>query len=204
VTGVAAKIGLSAISGPVGAFFGSVPKWCWIALAGAVALAGGLLWHHSAAVRHDDAVRAQQKAADESAFAKQAAAVARQAASIRKQTEQLLSAISQVERNRNAQANRATVAAADDLRLRGPGKASCGPLDYSGVPASPGGHDATIGKTNAPVAAVPDPQRVELIALPFAGTVNAAEVCDMNRNENATWRDWYAREYAAWEKMHTQ
>jgi hypothetical protein len=41
---------------------GKLPRWAWIALAGAVALAGALLWHHHAVVSHDNAVRAAEDA----------------------------------------------------------------------------------------------------------------------------------------------
>jgi hypothetical protein len=90
-------------------------------------------------------------------------------------------------RKQSDEKDRHIVADADDLRLRGPGKAVC-----SGVAAAPGGAGGRVAASrpaDASVDQVPDPERPPLIALPFAGTIAFAEQCDRNRNEALSWRE---------------
>jgi hypothetical protein len=53
----------------------------------------------------------------------------------------------------------------------------------------------------AQMAGLPDEGGVELIAVPFPGAVAFGEVSDLNRNEVLAWREWYDRQFKAWEQM---
>lgn len=95
--------------------------------------------------------------------------------------------INSIIRRKSDEEARNIVRRADDLRMRGPGKATC-----AGVAAAPGsasGHDAASGSADAAVGGVPDEPRPVLIALPFAPTIEFAKQCDLNRNEALKWRE---------------
>src|SRR5690348_11337815 len=82
-----------------------------------------------------------------------------------KQKDAQLATISAQLRKANDEANLAIAADARDLRLRGPGKATCPRV--SSAPAAAGGHVQTAPAADAPVAPLPDAGGIELIALPF-------------------------------------
>jgi len=156
-------------------FFSRAPSWFWIGVAFAVLLLGFQLWHSS---RVNAVIAAAEKRGADAAYARvtaKAIALERKAA-----------ALAETLRSRNNETNRLIAADADDLRLRGPGKAAC-PV---AAPAAPGGHQPPGGAADAAVAPLPDRERVDLIALPFAGAIAFAEQCDLNRAEVLTWRQF--------------
>ena len=79
------------------------------------------------------------------------------------------------------------------IRVSGPGKAVCPRL-----PASSGRQEPVSGSARPAVDQVPDGPRDDIIALPFAGTVGAGQVCDLNRAEVIAWREWYDRIVKEW------
>lgn len=86
--------------------------------------------------------------------------------------------------------NRITSAAADSIRLQGPGRASCPAVTVA--PAS--GFDDTITEPGDAVARLPYPERVDLIGLPFAGTVDVFEQHDKLLTEVKAWRENYRKQ----------
>jgi hypothetical protein len=115
-----------------------------------------------------------------------------------KKLEQRVEVISQEVRSKNDEEARRIGGHADDLRLRGPGKAAC--PNTGSVTVTSGGHQSPSGKSGAPVGGVPDQARVDIIGLPFPGTIATGEVCDLNRNEVISWRNWYQRLSTEWRK----
>lgn len=115
-----------------------------------------------------------------------------------KQLEQRAENIAQEIRSRNDEETRRIGSHADDLRLRGPGKATCPDPRSSAITS--GQYQSTGGKTDAPVAGMPDQERIDLIGLPFPGAITGAETCDLNRGEVISWRDWYQRLSTEWHK----
>lgn len=90
-------------------------------------------------------------------------------------------------RKENDEKARTVAASADDLRVRGPGKAAC-PNPSRAAPT--GGHYSAGGSASAPAAEVP---AVEWGAVPWQWLVGQAEVCDLNRNEVLSWREWHSK-----------
>jgi hypothetical protein len=109
-------------------------------------------------------------------------------------------AMAQEIRKRHEETLRSDAVLANDLRVRGPGAARCGQGDHPITTAGAGGRDAGRGQAGAAVAAVPDQERVDLIGLPFTGTINAGQQCDGNRSEVISWREFYRKLVATWPK----
>lgn len=82
---------------------------------------------------------------------------------------------------------------ADSVLLRGPGKASC----PAAAAAAAGGPQPAGGQADAAVAPLPPGERVDLIALPFPGTVAFGRQNDACLVELNNWGDWYTRYSAA-------
>jgi hypothetical protein len=101
-------------------------------------------------------------------------------------TGKLTDAADKIRNKANAKARTVTVAA-DDLRVRGPGKAACPAVAVTGS----GGHVGTAGSADGAVAAVPGAQGSELIAVPFAVLVDFAEQHDKCLIEAWSWRENY-------------
>jgi hypothetical protein len=89
-------------------------------------------------------------------------------------------------RERNDADNRNITADADDVRVRGPGKAVC-PGSVNPAPAA-SGPVAASRPADAPMAKVPYPEWATLAAVPFNDTTAFAEQCDANRAEVISWR----------------
>lgn len=76
---------------------------------------------------------------------------------------------------------------ADNLSLRGPGAARCPTTPSS---AAPGRHQPGGGQADDPGAGVPPEDRA---AVPWTWLVRQGEVCDLNRNEVLSWREWFSK-----------
>lgn len=157
-------------------FFGQLPRGVWIALAAALAFAFAYRSHEAAKKRVYDEGYA-------------AGVLANEAGHIKAQTaaDERARAINADQRKQNDEDNRRIADAADDVRLRGPGRAVCPGAAPAPRPAS--GHVAPGGTGDAAVAEVPAAERVDLIALPFPDTVAFAQQCDANRAEVLRWRE---------------
>lgn len=166
---------LKALRDALKRFFGALNAQGWIGLIVAAALTFALL-HEWGEARHWQKQSGQweklykRRGADEAKAQAEATARAQ--------------AINTKLRKANDEENRHIVADADDLRLRGPGRAR-----VAAPPSAPSGHVAPGGVADAPVDQVPDGERVDLIAMPFASAVAFAEQCDANRAEVLKWRE---------------
>jgi hypothetical protein len=69
--------------------------------------------------------------------------------------------------------------------VRGPGQARCTATVRPSASSRP---DATSGTANAPSAGVSEPDRG---AVPWDWLVGQAKVCDLNRSEVLSWREWH-------------
>lgn len=117
---------------------------------------------------------------------------------LKRKADQAAAKISTDLRSRNDETHRAIARAYDDVRLRGPGKAAC--PGGAGIPAGAGGHVAAAGPADAAVAAMPDRERLDLIALPFGPTVEFAEQHDRCRADLLSYREWERQVRAIWPK----
>lgn len=179
---------------PVLGFFKGVPRWVWIALAAVAVLTAGIVWHQH---RARAAIQAAVKRED-AAWASRLADAEKRAQAARMEAEKTSAAISENVRKQNDQANRTIAADAAALRLRGPGAASCRQVDYPRVSAGAGRSIAASAKSDAAGPQVPSD---DLAAVPWQWLTGRAEEHDQLRAETLAWRDWYAKQFAAWEKM---
>lgn len=167
------------------AFFRGIPTLAYALLAVAVLIGMGVGLHVKAV---HNAISAAEKRGEDRAYAR----VEAKALALAAKAQALATDL----RNRNNETNRRIAADADALRLRGPGRASC-----PGYPApAASGHNAPGRPGDAAVDRLPDQERLDLIALPFSGTVAFAEQCDLNRAEVLTWREYSAKLLKAWPK----
>jgi hypothetical protein len=126
------------------------------------------------------------------------AKIAKQAVDLKTKIDGLTINISHLLKEQNDAQNARIHSAADDLRMRGPGKAAC--PGNPGFAAAPGRSQQPAGTGNAAVAQVRDSGGISLIALPFADTVDFGEEHDRYRTEAMTWREWYKRLTEIWPK----
>lgn len=170
------------------AFAGRIPRQVWIGLGAALLLLGLVIWHQ----RH---AHNALEAAYNRGTADEGARIAKKAIDLKARIDALSGKISIALKGRNNEENRIIAGRADDLRLRGPGKAAC--PGVAGVPSGAGGSVTASGRPDAPATGLPDQDR---IALPFDWTVSQAETCDLNRAEALTWREWWKQQSEAWAK----
>lgn len=202
LTGLIARLGLNLLFGRIGTVLKLVPPWAWKLLAGALALA--FVWHlHTSAV-------ATARADGESAGKAKADAGWRFAFDKQREASRLWRGLYETSAaetanqigNRHAQDLRDIAAVADDLRLRGPGRAAaaCGrPASPARLSPAPGRSDAPGGAEADRLADLPDEGRPFAI-VPWPELIASAEQADANRSEVLAWREWYASEKALWDK----
>ena len=174
---------------PVGAFLKRIPRGVWIALVVVAILALGTCAHKRSVKKFGEERYAAGVKAEGERIAKQAAEMKAKADA----------ASSKITTDLKAKHDEKVIVItrdADTLRLRGAGKASC--PGNPGVPSGSGGSGQASGRTDAPPTGLPIEDR---IALPFAYAVNQAEVCDLNRQEVLTWREWHKQQSEAWAKI---
>jgi hypothetical protein len=176
-------------------FFAALNVQGWVGLAVAALLAV-LLVHSHGETRHWSKQSAQFEKLYRGEVAKQQR-IAKQALELKAKIDALTAKIAAEERTKNDVEDRRIAAAADALRVRGPGKAVC----IASIPAAAGGHVEAGGPGDASVHGVPDPQRVALIGLPVSSAVGFAEQHDVFRAEVIAWRTWYKRVHEAWPKL---
>jgi hypothetical protein len=171
-----------------------VPSKAWPWIIGVV-LAGALLtWH----VIHEK--RAAKKAV-ETAYAKGREDERAEAAKLSETvTIDMGEAVTPIAEKKRAE-HEATLsdirATADDLRLRGAGKAQCSDPAFS---TGAGGHELASATGGAAVSKVPYPEWSTLIAMPVSSAIGIAESHDALLSEVKTWRSWHHDTYDAWEK----
>jgi hypothetical protein len=174
------------------------PKVKLVLLALALAFAAFLLHQH---VAHK-----ALKAADQAGYNRRASEDAAALVELQRRVrtaEANGTAIATDTRSKNDASNSAINAHADALSMRGPGAARCRQVSNPVVPAASSEHGAGSDRpADAAGGSVPagDGQS-NLAAVPFDWLVNRARQCDLDRAENLSWRDWYVRESAEWQKL---
>jgi hypothetical protein len=198
----ALKLGAKMLFGRVAANakadIAAIPPKVKLAIAGVLLLVALFFVHQHIAHKH---LKAADKAGYDRAKAEDAAQLAaahRQALEARARAEAIGAEISRNTREKNDEEARNIARSARDVLVRGPGEARCRPVDHSGVPAGGGGYGAAGGQ---PDAAGPQVPADELAAVPWPWLVGRAEQADLNRSEVLTWREWYDRQFKAWEQM---
>lgn len=204
-------LGLGGIGGGIAAWFlvpaipmfikpilSAIPTKVLYAALGLIALTFAFIWHgHEVKQIKAAAFAAGEAKADkdwQSAFDTMHAASNQWKANFETKT----AALSDEIRNRHDQDLRDIAARADDLRVRGPGKAafSCaGRQPDSGLPAAPGGPVSPSGNQPDSLAPVPA-DGGPLAVVPWPELVNRTEQADDNASEVTAWREWYARQKA--------
>ena len=158
---------------PVGRILKAVPRPVWIALAVVAVLLLGTCAHKRAVKHEGDRI------------AKKAGEIAAHAADLSAKARKL-----------NDETNRRIIADADDLRVRGPGKAAC--LN----PATPGASRYVPPARKPDVAGPQVPSgdgEALLAAVPWPWLVDRGQQCDLNRAEAETWRKWHGDLLKAWQ-----
>jgi hypothetical protein len=174
---------------PVGAMLKRIPRWAWIALAAvAILLLGSCV--------HKRKVKAFGEERYAAGVAYEQARIEKKAKELKAKVDALSGKITTQLRTKHDEKVVVITRAADDLRMRGPGKASC--PGYSGIPSGSGRPDAAGRRPDASPSGLPEQDR---IALPFAWAVDNAERCDLNRAEVLTWREWHKQQTEAWAKI---
>lgn len=162
-----------------------VPRWLWFALLFAAIIAAGAWWHGRKveAFGQERFAAGYAKAVDDGK--KRVAKVERKSAEItakiRRKTDEDIGRI-----NRHA----------DDLRLRGPGRAVC-----PAHAAAAGGPEPGRGAAAAGMDRLPDTERVDIIAMPYDDTIRRSATADANRREVLAYREAWQKlteEYAKW------
>lgn len=165
---------------PLGGLLRLVPRKAWLCLAIA-AVVGFVAWR--ALDAHGDAI---QRVKDEAYASGRADQLADQVAAQRI-ANKAAAAINTDIRKKSDEEIRRIDRDADALLVRGPGKAACPRPAAASGPA--GGHGPANRPADAPVDQVPDPERVDLIAVPFADAISFAEQHDKLRSEALSWRE---------------
>lgn len=185
MTAIALWLGRSALmQSPIGGILKMIPRWLWILLAVAAAVLFAVHWHSGK-------IEDLRSTSFQAGYAKAVADGKQRVHVVEHQSETVSSeerktAHEEIERNGRA---------ADALRVRGPGAAAC---VNPGLPVGAGGSGAIGGRADDPLAGVPGGERQRLIALPFAETVDRAEIADANRTEVLAWRQWHDRLTEMW------
>ena len=175
---------------PLRRFLSAIPRPVWIALA-AVAVFGVAYAYHRNAVNDARKAGYAQGVRDESAR------IAKKAAALKREVDSLSMRIAAKLRERNDETNRAIARDADDLRLRGPGKAACPRVAL--VPGGSGRSVAAGGRADGAPAQVPIGDG--FAAVPWGWLVDRAETSDLNRAEVLAWREWHRQQSEAWAKL---
>jgi hypothetical protein len=177
------------------AFFGRISPAAWRIIIVVAVLAAGVILHQRAAHK-------ALRTADATGYARAMTEVETKAKALKAKADRLNAAIAADERKRNDEQARHIARDADDLRLRGAGKAIC--PRHAGLPGGSSGPVAPGRPADDTLDPVLDGRGAELIALPFDDTVAFAEQRDLDRAEVLSWRSWYDRLVKAWPALVTR
>lgn len=175
----------------VKSFLGRIPRAAWIALAVVAILLLGTCVHQKKVKKFG-----QERYAAGVAY--EQARLAKKAAELKAKVDALTGKITTQLKAKHDEKVIVINRAADDLRVRGPGKAAC--PGHSSVPRGSSGSVSAGGGGNPATGQVPGGDRA---AVPFGWLVDSAERCDLNRQEVLTWREWYKQQSEAWKKFET-
>lgn len=189
-----AKLGLDVAFGRAKDSLARVPWQVWAAIAGVLLLAAAAWYHqhkaHELYKQAYDAGRADERKAWQDNLAKAHS----EAVNWKSKYGTASTALNAKIGENHALQTRLIAARADDLLMHGPGQAAatCARSgDHPGPAGSSGGHDASNGKTDDPLAPVPADQPLAIV--PWNDLVRFGKQADDNRNEALTWRSWYAK-----------
>ncbi len=177
--------------------FDRLPKWLVYGLAALLVLGIAYFWHgHVVKVAYREAYAAGEKDADrrwKGAFAEMKRASGQWRQNYEKRSSQLSDAL----RTAHEQDLRRIAADADDLRLRGPGRAAapgCRPGSAAGLGPAAGQGGQPAPGPGAPASPLPAGDRLAIV--PWGWTVRQAEEHDQLLAEVKLWRTWYVEEGA--------
>jgi hypothetical protein len=170
-------------------FIKAVPRWAWIALAVVSILLLG-------SCAHKRKVKAFGEERYAAGVAYEQARLEKKAKELKAKVDALSGKITTQLRTKHDEKVIVINRAADDLRLRGAGKASCS--SPAGIPSGPSGSVAPSGQGSVAGPQVPTG---DFAAVPWGWLVDRAEVCDLNRQEVLTWREWHRQQSEAWAKL---
>lgn len=166
------------------AFLKLVPRNVWIGLGVAVFVALAWFAHSRAVAKFGQAQFDKGVKHEQTRITKKVLALAAKSEKVSSDAQKL-----------SRQDHRRIADRADNLRLLGPGKAACRPTisaPASGVRSDRSGSTAVV--------AVPDREREQFLAVPFAPAIAFAERCDAYRSEINSWRGWYTQQAEIWKK----
>lgn len=174
------------------AFLGKLPWQIWVALAAVALLVGGYVWHGRAVKQAYDIAYAEGKETEKRRW-EQAFQTMRLASETWKSNyEGAAKALTDERSAQHAEDLRRIAAGADDLRLRGPGRAAaprCGSIAGARSATATGGSEGTAGGGDAPLPELPEPEGLAIV--PWGRLVEFGESHDAWRSEALTWRSWY-------------
>lgn len=155
---------------------------------GLVLLAGVFAWH-----KHEVSAAYARGKADEAAH------VEAKAIEIKGKIDALTTKITDKIRSMTDAENSRIAGVADTLKLRGPGRAVCPGNPVAATPAS--GRDAPAGPADAQLARVPYPEWQQLLAVPFAPTIDFGRGHDQCQAELKAYRAQRKELEAAWQQI---
>ena len=171
-------------------FLAAIPKPVWEAIAVLGYALALIALHQHAVHEHDASIISANNAQWQARLNAAAAQMKAKDVEIASMSAQL--------RKVNDEANQAIAADAAAQRVRGPGKAAC--PGVSGAAPSASGPQPSSRPGDAPLAQLPGTGGLNLIALPFADTIDFGAEHDSYRAEVTSWRAWYGKLIAAWPK----
>jgi hypothetical protein len=208
-------LGLGGVGGIVAAWFmvpafplivnrilAAIPPKVLYALLGLIALTFAVIWHGHVVKQVKAAAFAEGKTHTDgewkTAYETEKAAFDKimQVAKDRREK------ISTLERQRHDEAIRYNAALADDLRLRGPGRASapqCRSNLATGLPAAAGGPGQPAPDPNAPGPEMPADGGQAIV--PWGWQVQRAQEHDDLLAEVTSWRRWYPQQAAEFDRL---
>lgn len=186
----------------VGRILTAIPPKVLYALLGVIALTFAVIWHGHEVKQ----VKAAAFTAGRTAGITEMRASydkLKAAFDLEAQTSQKRAAIiSETERQLHEQDLRRNALAADDLRLRGPGKAAariCRPDVAAGLPGRPGGPQITPAAPSPAGPEMPTGDREAVV--PWGWLVRTVQEHDDALDENAAWRRWYPQQAAEFDRL---
>lgn len=210
IAALVAKFGMNVVLGEASGFLKSVPRWAWIALAVIALLVAGIIWHQRHLRAHDAALVKATIATRDQQWRDALAKAHSAAIAARTRHEAAAAKISTTLKGQHDAQVRSNASDARDLQLRGPGKAAanCGFGDHPGVPAAAGQPGRPAGGAGAAAGQVPAADGLaglpaeRFAIVPWSWLVEeVAQPADDSRTEVLTWRNWYAQQFTAWERM---
>lgn len=163
--GLGARLAGTAIFKSAAGIFTAIPRPVWEGLAVLGYLLAGYATHQRAAHQHDTAIIAAEDARINKLALAQKARI-----------DALTTELTTKDRTQNDEKNSRIAATATTVLVRGPGKAVCPSVAVAASP--PVRHDQAAPQASASVAPVPDSGGEQLIALPFAPTVELVKEHD--------------------------